>query len=204
MIELYSIRDVARILAVQESRLRYWMQTGFVGPTVRKGGRFYYTFTDLVGGQGGEGLARRGRLAADRAQGRRGPQEGAARRHAPGVEAAAVLRRPDDRRARRRHRVRADRRPDRHGVLALDFRRARRRCPRDSRGPERSEPGSAWRAGSTRLRPKSRTRRPKRMAARRPIATSSRRAPPKIAASHRPPSICFARPSISSRTWPPR
>src|SRR5690348_5663395 len=48
MIELYSIRDVSRILALQESRLRYWMQTGFVGPTVRKGGRFYYTFTDLV------------------------------------------------------------------------------------------------------------------------------------------------------------
>ena len=48
MIELYSIRDVARILAVQESRLRYWMQVGFVGPTVRKGGRFYYTFCDLV------------------------------------------------------------------------------------------------------------------------------------------------------------
>jgi tetratricopeptide (TPR) repeat protein len=48
MIELYSIRDVSRILAVQESRLRYWMQTGFVGPTVRKGGRFYYTFSDLV------------------------------------------------------------------------------------------------------------------------------------------------------------
>ena len=48
MIELYSIRDVARILAVQESRLRYWIQTGFVGPTVRKGGRFYYTFCDLV------------------------------------------------------------------------------------------------------------------------------------------------------------
>lgn len=48
MIELYSIRDVARILAVQESRLRYWTQVGFVGPTVRKGGRFYYTFADLV------------------------------------------------------------------------------------------------------------------------------------------------------------
>jgi len=48
MIELYSIRDVSRILAVQDSRLRYWMQTGFVGPTVRKGGRFYYTFPDLV------------------------------------------------------------------------------------------------------------------------------------------------------------
>jgi Flp pilus assembly protein TadD len=49
MIELYSIRDVARILALQESRLRYWTQVGFVGPTVRKGGRFYYTFADLVG-----------------------------------------------------------------------------------------------------------------------------------------------------------
>ena len=48
MIELYSIRDVSRILAVQESRLRYWMQTGFVGPTVRKGGRFFYTFCDLL------------------------------------------------------------------------------------------------------------------------------------------------------------
>ncbi|MBK7539773.1 MAG: tetratricopeptide repeat protein [Myxococcales bacterium] len=48
MIELYSIRDVARILAVQESRLRYWTQVGFVGPTLRKGGRFYYTFADLV------------------------------------------------------------------------------------------------------------------------------------------------------------
>jgi tetratricopeptide (TPR) repeat protein len=48
MIELYSIRDVSRIFALQESRLRYWTQTGFVGPTVRKGGRFYYTFADLV------------------------------------------------------------------------------------------------------------------------------------------------------------
>ena len=47
MIELYSIPDVAKLFAVQESRLRYWMQTGFVGPTVRKGGRFYYTFRDL-------------------------------------------------------------------------------------------------------------------------------------------------------------
>ncbi len=49
MIELYSIRDVARILALQESRLRYWTQVGFIGPTVRKGARFFYTFADLVG-----------------------------------------------------------------------------------------------------------------------------------------------------------
>lgn len=48
MIELYSVRDVARILSVQETRLRYWMQVGFVGPTVRKGGRFFYTFCDLL------------------------------------------------------------------------------------------------------------------------------------------------------------
>lgn len=60
MIELYSVRDVARILAVQESRLRYWMQTGFVGPTVRKGGRFYYTFCDLVAVKAAKDL-----LAAD-------------------------------------------------------------------------------------------------------------------------------------------
>ena len=60
MIELYSIRDVARILAVQESRLRYWMQVGFVGPTVRKGGRFYYTFCDLVAVKSAKDL-----LAAD-------------------------------------------------------------------------------------------------------------------------------------------
>jgi tetratricopeptide (TPR) repeat protein len=45
--ELYSIPEVAKLFVVQESRLRYWMQTGFVGPTVRKNNRFYYTFRDL-------------------------------------------------------------------------------------------------------------------------------------------------------------
>jgi tetratricopeptide (TPR) repeat protein len=60
MIELYSVRDVARILAVQESRLRYWMQTGFVGPTVRKGGRFYYTFCDLLAVKSAKDLAEAG------------------------------------------------------------------------------------------------------------------------------------------------
>jgi tetratricopeptide (TPR) repeat protein len=45
--ELYSIPEVAKLFALQESRLRYWMQTGFVGPTVRKNSRFYYTFRDL-------------------------------------------------------------------------------------------------------------------------------------------------------------
>ena len=81
MIELYSIRDVARILAVQESRLRYWMQTGFVGPTVRKGGRFYYTFSDLVAVKAAKDLLAAGHPAAEGAQDGRGAQEGAARRH---------------------------------------------------------------------------------------------------------------------------
>jgi DNA-binding transcriptional MerR regulator len=46
--ELYSIRDVARIVGVSESRLRYWIQSGLLTPSVRRGGRFFYTFRDLV------------------------------------------------------------------------------------------------------------------------------------------------------------
>jgi tetratricopeptide (TPR) repeat protein len=46
--ELYSIQDVARIFGLQPSRLRYWAQTGFVGPSARRGGRRVYTFRDLI------------------------------------------------------------------------------------------------------------------------------------------------------------
>lgn len=49
VLDLYSVRDAARLFSVTESRLRYWIQTGFVRPSVRQGGRFYYTFADLVG-----------------------------------------------------------------------------------------------------------------------------------------------------------
>lgn len=45
----YSVKDVARIFDLQEARLRYWAQTGFVGPSVRRRGRAYYTFKDLIG-----------------------------------------------------------------------------------------------------------------------------------------------------------
>jgi tetratricopeptide (TPR) repeat protein len=45
---LHGIREAAELFGVPEARLRYWAQTGFVGPTVRQGGRFYYTFQDLV------------------------------------------------------------------------------------------------------------------------------------------------------------
>lgn len=48
MTELYSIKTVATLLSLHESRLRYWMQTGFVAPSVRKDGRFFYTFGDLI------------------------------------------------------------------------------------------------------------------------------------------------------------
>ncbi len=48
MTELYSIKDAARIFGLQESRLRYWLQTGFITPSVRRGGRLFYTFQDLI------------------------------------------------------------------------------------------------------------------------------------------------------------
>lgn len=46
--ELYSVRETAKIFGMTEARLRYWMQTGIVAASVRQGGRFYYTFRDLV------------------------------------------------------------------------------------------------------------------------------------------------------------
>ncbi|HLU68187.1 MAG TPA: helix-turn-helix domain-containing protein, partial [Kofleriaceae bacterium] len=49
VLELYSVRDAARLFGLTESRLRYWIQTGFVRPSVRQGGRFYYTFSDMIG-----------------------------------------------------------------------------------------------------------------------------------------------------------
>jgi len=49
VLQLYSVRDAARLFGLTESRLRYWIQAGFLRPSVRQGGRFYYTFADLVG-----------------------------------------------------------------------------------------------------------------------------------------------------------
>jgi tetratricopeptide (TPR) repeat protein len=49
VLELYSVRDAARLFGLTESRLRYWIQAGFLRPSVRQRGRFYYTFADLVG-----------------------------------------------------------------------------------------------------------------------------------------------------------
>jgi tetratricopeptide (TPR) repeat protein len=46
---MYSVREASEILGLGESRLRYWAQTGFVGPSLRKGGKALYSFQDLVG-----------------------------------------------------------------------------------------------------------------------------------------------------------
>jgi tetratricopeptide (TPR) repeat protein len=45
---LFSVRDVARLFGLKESRLRYWAQTGFINPTGRREGRRAYSFADLV------------------------------------------------------------------------------------------------------------------------------------------------------------
>jgi DNA-binding transcriptional MerR regulator len=54
--ELYSIKEVAQIFGLEPPRLRYWAQTGFVNPSVRRGGRMYYTFQDLVAVRTAKGL----------------------------------------------------------------------------------------------------------------------------------------------------
>jgi tetratricopeptide (TPR) repeat protein len=46
MKQTYTTRDVASIVGISESRVRYWAQTGVVGPSSR--GRTAYTFADLV------------------------------------------------------------------------------------------------------------------------------------------------------------
>ena len=47
--KLFTTHEVARIFELKESRIRYWAQTGFVGPSGSKGSQRLYTFGDLVG-----------------------------------------------------------------------------------------------------------------------------------------------------------
>ncbi len=44
----YTVKDVARLFELQEARVRYWAQTGIVGPSIRRSGRALYTFQDLI------------------------------------------------------------------------------------------------------------------------------------------------------------
>jgi tetratricopeptide (TPR) repeat protein len=45
---MFQAREVATIVGLAESRIRYWAQTGFVGPSLKRGGRPIYSFQDLV------------------------------------------------------------------------------------------------------------------------------------------------------------
>jgi tetratricopeptide (TPR) repeat protein len=61
----YSYAGVAKILNVPESKLRYWAQVGFVGPSVRRGGRPLYSFQDLVSVKAAKELVDRGFKASE-------------------------------------------------------------------------------------------------------------------------------------------
>jgi tetratricopeptide (TPR) repeat protein len=61
----YTFGGVAKILEVPESKLRYWAQVGFVGPSVRRGGKPLYSFQDLVSVKAAKELVDRGFKAAE-------------------------------------------------------------------------------------------------------------------------------------------
>jgi DNA-binding transcriptional MerR regulator/predicted TPR repeat methyltransferase len=61
----YNYAGVAKILDVPESKLRYWAQVGFVGPSVRRGGKPLYSFQDLVSVKAAKELVDRGFKAAE-------------------------------------------------------------------------------------------------------------------------------------------
>lgn len=48
MEDVFSAKDVSRLFGLSESRIRYWAQTGFIGPSVRRGNRRVYSFSDLI------------------------------------------------------------------------------------------------------------------------------------------------------------
>ena len=56
----YTFGAAARILDVAEAKLRYWSQSGFVGPSVRRGPRQVYTFQDLISVRAAKELVDRG------------------------------------------------------------------------------------------------------------------------------------------------
>jgi len=61
----YSYAGVAKILDVPESKLRYWAQVGFVGPSVRSTGKMLFSFQDLVSVKAAKELVERGFSVAE-------------------------------------------------------------------------------------------------------------------------------------------
>jgi tetratricopeptide (TPR) repeat protein len=56
----YGFAAAARIVGLSESKLRYWSQSGFVGPSLRRAGRQVYSFQDLVSVRAAKELVDRG------------------------------------------------------------------------------------------------------------------------------------------------
>jgi len=50
------VPEVARLFDIPEGKLRYWSQTGFIRPSVRRGGRVFYSFQDLIAVKVAKGL----------------------------------------------------------------------------------------------------------------------------------------------------
>jgi tetratricopeptide (TPR) repeat protein len=61
----YTFAGAAKILDVVESKLRYWAQVGFVGPSARRAGKPVFTFQDLVSVKAAKELVDRGFKAAE-------------------------------------------------------------------------------------------------------------------------------------------
>jgi tetratricopeptide (TPR) repeat protein len=61
----YTFAAAAKILDVNESKLRYWAQTGFVGPSSRRAGKPVFTFQDLVSIKAAKELVDRGFKAGE-------------------------------------------------------------------------------------------------------------------------------------------
>ena len=61
----YSFGAAAAILGVSESRLRYWSQIGFVGPSFKQGGKQVYSFQDLTAVKAAKELVERGFSTAE-------------------------------------------------------------------------------------------------------------------------------------------
>jgi tetratricopeptide (TPR) repeat protein len=61
----YTFAGAAKIVDIGESKLRYWAQVGFVGPSVRRAGKPVFTFQDLVSIKAAKELVDRGFKAGD-------------------------------------------------------------------------------------------------------------------------------------------
>jgi tetratricopeptide (TPR) repeat protein len=61
----YTYAGAAKILDIAESKLRYWAQVGFVGPSVKRGGKPMFTFQDLVSIKAAKELVDRGFKTAE-------------------------------------------------------------------------------------------------------------------------------------------